>query len=72
MKILVKNRKLSRQLQTFDEVGIVKIGEDGKIGDHRAPCMFVGHLHDHDGGCYHMYNAKTKQVTKTSDVILLQ
>ena len=35
-------KKINKQLQTFDETDIIKIGKHGKLGDHRAPCMFVG------------------------------
>ena len=34
--------------------------------------MFAGHLHEHDGDCYHMYNPKTKLATETKDIIWLK
>ena len=36
----------------FHEAGIIKFGNDGKLGNVRAPCMYVDNSHDHDDDCY--------------------
>ena len=41
-------------------VSTAKIGKDGEIEGHEAPCMFADYFHDHDGNWYWMYNPKTK------------
>lgn len=60
--------KLSKQLQTFNKAGTIKIGKDGIIGDNWAPCILVGYLGHHNGNHYHIYNPKTKQIMETRDM----
>ena len=49
-----KAPKFSKQLKTFGEAGIVKIGKDGKIGKYGAPSMFVGYTCNQIGDFYCM------------------
>ena len=53
--------KFSKQLQTFCEASTVKIGKHGKVGDYRAPFMFVGYSHDPNDNGYHLYNVRKKK-----------
>jgi hypothetical protein len=43
--------------------------KDKKIGDRGVTCMFIGYTSNHKGGCYRMWNPKTKMVFETHDVV---
>ena len=62
----------NRQLQTFDEACTIKIGKDGKIRNHGAPCMLVSYSHDCNENAYCRYNPNTKWVLESRNMIWLK
>ncbi len=59
----------TQYLRIWGEAGIIKTGEDGKIGDRGVTGMFVGFTSNHKGDCYRMWNPNTKKVSKTHYVV---
>ncbi len=60
--------KYATQLQGFGETGPVKMGKDGKLGNHGIPMIFVGYALDHSQDCYCMYNPNTQWIRITRDI----
>jgi hypothetical protein len=63
--------RFSQYLRTWEEVGTIKTGKDGKIGDLEVTCILVGYASNQEGDCYRMLNPKTKMVSETHDVVFL-
>jgi hypothetical protein len=61
----------TQYLHTWGEVGIIKTGKDGKIGDWGVTGMFLGYASNHKGDCYRKWNPNTKKVSKTHDMVFL-
>jgi hypothetical protein len=68
-----KNPELSQYLQTWGEVGTVKVKTNATpmIGDRGVQCMLVGYSLDHTADCYEMWDPATSRVHQTRDVIWL-
>jgi hypothetical protein len=62
----------TKYLHTWGEVGIIKTGKDGKIGDQGVTSLFVGYASNHKGNCYRMSNPNTNKISKTHDVVFLK
>ena len=45
--------------------------KNGKLGNRGTPTIFVGHVKNHAGDCYRMYNPNTGYVTETRDIMWL-
>jgi hypothetical protein len=69
-----KNPKWMKFLQTWGEVGTVKVKTKSmrKLADQGVHCMFIGCADDHDGDVYRMWNPKTERVHITRDVIWMK
>jgi hypothetical protein len=61
--------RFTQYLRTWGEAGIIKTGKDGKTGDRGVTGIFIGYASNHKGGCYRMWNPKTKKVSKTGDMV---
>jgi hypothetical protein len=61
-------------LRIFGEAGTVKLKTKTtpKMLNKGATCMFIGFPENHDGECWLMYNAKTRGVHTTRDVVWLR
>ena len=66
-----KKPMYAKNLHTWGEAGTVKIGKNGKIGDHGITMIFVGYSENHPYDCYRMYNPETSYVHNTRDIIWL-
>ena len=49
----------------------MKTRKDGKVGDHRVMCMFIGYTGNYIGDCYRIWSPNTGRVSETRDVIFL-
>ena len=63
--------KYAMYLREWGEVGTVKTGKNGKVGDRAISMMFVGYAKNHSGDCYQMYNPETELISETRDVMWL-
>ena len=46
-------------LRNWGEAGVVKLGKDGKTGDHGVTMMFVGYPFSHESDSVRMWNPET-------------
>ncbi len=60
--------KWTKNLRSFGEAGVVKIGKNGKLGDRRITCIFVNYAEKHSSDCYRMYNPKSGKIIETRDI----
>jgi hypothetical protein len=69
-----QNPKFAQHLHTWREAGTVKIKmkTTPKLADRGVQCMFVAYAKDHEGGCYQIWDPKTKRVHETRDIIWLR
>ncbi len=44
--------KWTKNLCSFGEAGVVKIGKNGKLGDRRITCIFLNYADKHSSDCY--------------------
>jgi hypothetical protein len=63
--------KFTQYLRTWGEAGIIKTGKDRKTRNRGVMGMFMGYASNYEGDCYRMWHAKTKKVSKTRDVVIL-
>ena len=61
----------SNNLQTWGEVGTVKTGKDGKLGDRWVTMLFFGFANKHGPDVYLMLNSHTRGTTNNKYVIWL-
>ncbi len=60
--------KWTKYLRSFGEARVVKIGQNGKLGDHGVTFIFVNYADKHLSNCYQMYNPKSGKIIETRDI----
>ena len=58
-------------MRTFGEVGTVRTGKYGKVGNRGVTMMMVGYADDHDRTCYLMFNPFRNSIVESRDVTWL-
>ena len=67
--IMGSNPNWMKNLHTWGEAGVVKLGKDGKMGDCGSTMMFVGYPASRESDSIHMWNQDTNRVVTTQDAI---
>ena len=55
-------------MRTFGEVGTVRTGKYGKVGNRGVTMMMVGYADDSEGNCYQIVNPLRNSIVESCDV----